>query len=111
MGVYLLNICAAPPPLQLDRVQSQAIINEQESIIEILVEKVLGFEDAIEDYNSTERENQLKKPNHKLENFVQKENFTLPPVTFFNITQKLFSYKAPAVSSGFFQLEPPPPKN
>jgi len=105
MAVYMVNICVVPPPLQSDRVQSQLSINEQESIVEIIVEKVLGFEDAVEDYDDTDRENQSKKTNHKL------ETLNLTYFAFPDLNQKLFSYNAPAVLSCFIQIETPPPQS
>jgi hypothetical protein len=111
MAVYMVNICVVPPPLQSDRVQSQLSINEQESIVEIIVEKVLGFEDAVEDYDDTDRENQSKKTNHKLETLVHKESLNLTYFAFPDLNQKLFSYNAPAVLSCFIQIETPPPQS
>lgn len=63
MCLYMLNLSVdAPDPIQNNYPQDLAF-NDQESIIELVVEKVLGFETAIVEFddNDTSHEQRQKK--------------------------------------------------
>lgn len=71
MCFYMLNLSVdAPDPIQHNSTQDLSF-NDQESIIELLVEKVLGFESAIVEFddNDTSHEQRQKK-NLSLDFFV-----------------------------------------
>ena len=47
MAIYFLNCSIDAPDIQILSQQENLKFNDQESIVELLVEKVLGFENAI----------------------------------------------------------------
>src|SRR5690606_31800969 len=110
MGLYLLNIsvdAADPAP---EHVAEDLSVNDQESIVEIVVEKLLGFEDAIEEYDDHDTDDHNKKSNFKIDIIVQFSVATKNHQTFIGPTkQGLFEYEMRLIE-GFQQLDTPPPK-
>jgi hypothetical protein len=58
MAVYFLNCSVDAPDIQILSQQENLKFNDQESIIELLVEKVLGFENAIIEQNDVDESQQ-----------------------------------------------------
>ena len=56
MSLYLLNISVDSPDRYPDYIPEDLSINDQESIIEILVEKVLGYGDVFKEYDDPDKE-------------------------------------------------------
>lgn len=54
VALVILNCSVSTPDLIDNRSLSKGYYNEQESIVEILVEKVMGFENAIAENNNEE---------------------------------------------------------
>lgn len=63
MALYVLNGSVDAPDFHSERVSEDLAYNDQESALEILVEQVLGFENAIAEYddNDATRHTALKK--------------------------------------------------
>ena len=63
LALYLLNISIDPPDWYSNAVPEDLSINDQESILEVVIEKVMGYENAIVEYddNDSNRETSLKK--------------------------------------------------
>ena len=63
MAVYFLNCSVDAPDIQILSQQENLKFNDQESIIELLVEKALGFENAIieQDDIDESQQNTIKK--------------------------------------------------
>lgn len=63
MAIYFLNCSVDAPDIQILSQQENLKFNDQESIIELLVEKVLGFENAIieQDDIDESQQNTIKK--------------------------------------------------
>ena len=63
MAIYFLNGSIDAPDIQILSQQENLKFNDQESIIELLVEKVLGFENAIieQDDIDESQQNTIKK--------------------------------------------------
>lgn len=59
VAIYLLNCSVDAPDAQLSHISDTAGFNDQESIIEILVEKVFSFEDAIAEYDDDDNEENM----------------------------------------------------
>ena len=59
MSLYLLNISVDSPDYFSNSISEDLSFNDQESIVEIVVEQVLGYENAIKEYddNDTEEHN------------------------------------------------------
>lgn len=108
MGLYLLNISVDAP--EAEEFIKQNIFNEQESIVEIVVEQMLGYEDAISEHDEKKSEDHNQKKNSKLDIDIQyfsnaffHSNFTFKITNHFSN----FSYR---LSSGFHKQITPPPK-
>lgn len=109
MGLYLLNISVDPADPLPDHIPEDLSFNEQESIIEIIVEKVLGFEDAIKEYDDHDGEQHHKK-SAKIDLLVHQTNITENNWTI--TTEKKTprpDFVAP-LNKGFKETDSPPPK-
>ena len=62
LSLYLLNISIDAPNIR-DINGNNTVYNEQDSIIELIIEKALDFEDAINDYDNEEPAETFKKKN------------------------------------------------
>ena len=62
-ALYLLNISIDAPDRYSNAVPEDLSINDQESILEVVLEKVMGYENAIAEYddNDSNRETSLEK--------------------------------------------------
>jgi len=110
MGLYLLNISVDTADRDPRNIPEDLTINDQESIIEIIVEQIFGYENAIKEYDDNDTEDHNNKKNSKIDliNFsntcsaaerlfvVRKSNKFPEYITFF--------------TSAFIQLDFPPPK-
>lgn len=92
MAIYFLNCSVDAPDIQILSQQENLNFNDQESIIELLVEKVLGFENAIIEQDDVDGSPQKSmKKSIYLDYFVFQDNSLKN--TFFNwdSNKKLFS--------------------
>lgn len=71
MALYMLNICVDSPDASPYHVPQDLSYNDQESIVEIILEKVLGCEDAIPEYDDNDPDqNTILKNNISIYNFI-----------------------------------------
>lgn len=110
MGLYLLNISvdtADPSPAHIPEDLS---FNDQESIVEIVIEKILGFENAIKEYDDHDTEDHNKKKNVEVDLLVDviKVN-KIDPNQFIERKKRFPNYEA-RLTKGFSKLDSPPPK-
>lgn len=110
MGFYFLNICVDTPDPNPEYIPEDLTINDQESIIEIIVEQIMGYENAIEEFddNDTEDHNTLT---------ITKINLINRYLNDINIKQLFIETKRQKfpdlnayLTNGFHQLDTPPPK-
>jgi hypothetical protein len=110
MGLYILNISVDPTDTYPEYISEDLSINDQESIIEIVVEKIMGFENAITEYDDNDFENEKININFKITVFAPH----LFVLTFIqpikNAKQQNFLNFDSFILSGFCQLNTPPPK-
>lgn len=109
MGLYLLNISVDNTDPYPNFIPENLSINDQESIIEIVVEKLLGFDNAIKEYDDNENEDfNIKK---HIEIILVHINLPQNKNNKYLIQKKLNypSYQT-HLSTGFFQIEGPPPE-
>ncbi|MFD1551039.1 hypothetical protein DNU06_04440 [Putridiphycobacter roseus] len=83
MALYLLNISVDTADLNPQSVPEDLSINDQESIVEIILEKILGYENAIEEYDDNDKEGQHKNSNVKLD-FIAR-SFVIVIISLLNI--------------------------
>ncbi|MBD0825329.1 hypothetical protein [Aestuariibaculum marinum] len=110
MALYLLNISVDPADIQPDYIPEDLSFNDQESIIEIVVEKVFGFEDAFEEYDDpdTEEHNHAKPLKIDLGMvFSEDKSYELFYIT---ATHQIFYRYKSGLTMGVFDIDTPPPK-
>jgi len=73
MAIYMLNVCIDAPDAFLHHMPEDLSYNDQESIAEVILEKVLGYENAIPEYDDRETDQSLV-----FKNPLTLDNYTLP---------------------------------
>ena len=111
LGLYLLNISVdATDSLYAGKTEDLSI-NNQESIIEIVIEKALGYDNAIaeQDDNDNQQETAFKK--------FQTQDYILNPQKNISFSIRTNSFKKekhnyhfPVVSNPLLEIISPPPK-
>ena len=110
MGLVLLNISVDTPDPYPQFIPEDLSINDPESIVEIVVEEILGYEDAIKEYDDHDTQDQGKKGNLKIDLLLQlKQDMNNAPSFIHAIKKTIPDYKA-GLTSGHHQLETPPPE-
>lgn len=110
MGFYLLNISVDTADPNPEHIPEDLSFNDQESIVEIVVEKVLGFEDAIKEYDDHDTEDQNKKKNLKIDLLVHEMNADKFDQNQFFKRKKTFPNYEAHLTIGFNEIDSPPPK-
>jgi len=110
MGLYLLNISVDTADPHPEHIPEDLSINDQESIIEIVVEKVLGFEDAIKEYDDHDTEDHSKQKNIKIELLVHV--ISADKFAHIQIDEREIRYPdcEARLTQGFNEIDSPPPK-
>lgn len=110
MGLYLLNISVDTADPDPEHITENLSINDQESIVEIVVEKILGYENAIKEYDDHDTEDHNKKANVKIDlatHFIVDNALNQ---SFIETTSQKFLDYNTYVTNGFQKLDIPPPK-
>jgi len=110
MGLYMLNISMDTADPNPEYIPENLSINDQESIVEIVLEKILGYENAIEETDDNDREDHTSKTNVKV-NLIAQNTFN-NSLNLFSTTlgQQRFTEVTPYLLTGFYKLDIPPPK-
>lgn len=110
MALYLLNISVDAPDQLPGHFPEDLSFNDQESIVELVVEKLLGFENAIAEHDDHDAEDHNNQGGKKINLSLF---FTFNP----DGSQIIISPKKQrhpdfevALTNGFHQLDIPPPK-
>ncbi|MDG4715339.1 hypothetical protein [Winogradskyella marincola] len=110
IGLYLLNISIDPADPNPEHIPEDLTFNDQESIIEIVLEKVLGYEDAIKEYDDYDTEDHNTKTNVKIDlatHYIVNNNLNQ---SFVEIKKHKFPEHKINLTKGFQKLDIPPPK-
>lgn len=110
MGLFMLNISVDIADSKPEYIPEDLSINDQESIVEIFVEKVLGYEDAFKEYDDNDTEDHTKKTNLKIDlttNHIKEEPLNHQITVK---TSKRFPEYNAFLINGFQKLDIPPPK-
>lgn len=110
MGLYLLNISVDTADPNPEHIPEDLSINDQESIIEIIVEQVLGYEDAFKEYDDHDTEDHNKKTNVKIELFNSYIADCIIKQSFIENKKQKFPDYSTFLTNGFQKLDIPPPK-
>lgn len=110
MALFMLNVSVDTADPHPNHIPEDLSFNDQESIIEILIEKVLGFEDAIKEYDDHDTDDQEKKSR------VQSD-FHIPALQRIATAEgdassgmRCWRHSDSALAEGVSQLDTPPPK-
>lgn len=110
MGLYLLNISIDTTDPYPEYIPEDLSINDQESIVELFVEKILGYENAIKEYDDHDTENHNKKTIIKIDLSMHSiVNNSLNQLFIGAKKQKFPNYNTNLIT-GFKKLDIPPPK-
>ena len=110
MGLYLFNISVDTTDPNPEHIPEDLSFNDQESIVEIVVEKVFGFEDAIKEYDDHDTEDHNKKKNVKIDLLVYVSKHDKIDFNNFFESIKLFPDYGARLIKGFIEIDSPPPK-
>ena len=107
MAFYFINSIVDAPNVVGNTVAS---FNEQESIIELVIEKVLDFGDVIPETNDTDNQEQTSLKKLKLEVYFPTLKLVfLQPL--YNFNTKTFCYTHSFVENPFYTIFSPPPES
>lgn len=110
MAVYFLNISVDYQDIKGNKDIEKTPFNEQESIIELVVEKALGFENAISEHETDDTdENNTFKKNFSLDKFILSNPFALKN-NFILATKKAESYHKCNYYKTCLVIHSPPPE-
>lgn len=109
MGLYFLNISVDTADLHPEHVSENLSVNDQESLIEIFVEKVLGYEDAIKEYDDTDPEDHNTNTTVKIK-FAQYTIDADDNPSFVKLIKQKFPDYSTYLIKGYHQLDTPPPR-
>ncbi|MEB2777709.1 hypothetical protein SYJ56_20505 [Algoriphagus sp. D3-2-R+10] len=110
MGLYLFNLSADTADPHPAHIPEDLSINDQESIIEIFVEKILGYEDAIKEYDGADTEEHNKKTTISIDLFVPHTVESGFNHSLFETTKENLPDHNAYLANGFQKLDTPPPK-
>ena len=110
MGLYLLNISVDTADPNPEHIPEDLSINDQESIVEIVVEKILGYENAIEEYDDHDTEDHNKKSNVKIDLTTHSLVDNALNQSLIESTRHKFLDYNTYLTNGFQKLDIPPPK-
>ena len=111
LALYLLNISVDSPDPNPEGIPEDLSINDQESIIEMVIEKVMGFENAVAEYDDHDpsRETSLKK-GLSVDHFILSSwHLKAGRVLFFDLDQTNAFYLA-HLRKIYLDISSPPPQ-
>lgn len=110
MGLYLLNISVDTSDAYPAYIAEDLSINDQESIVELVVETFLGYGNVIKEYDDPDSQDHNKRSNIKPDLHAQIGT----EVGKMNVSTSIKGQKTGRLnaylSGGFYQLDSPPPK-
>ena len=110
MGLYLLNISVDTADPNPECIPEDLSFNDQESIVEIIVEQVLGYENAIKEYDDYDTEDHNRKKNVKIEVLVYQTATNEISHQHLTEKEKLYPDYEASLTDGFIDIDSPPPE-
>lgn len=110
IGLFMLNISVDAADPNPEHIPEDLSINDQESIIEIIVEKVLGYEDAFKEYDDHDTEDQNKKTNVKIDLINRYTTHCIVEFSLIETKKQTFLDYNAFLTNGFQKSDIPPPK-
>ena len=110
LSLYLLNISVDSADPYAEYFKEDLSINDQESIIEIVVEKIIGYENAIKEYDDNDSENQNKSNNSQIDLITHFANSSTIKELISESFKQILPEYCKVLTSGFQKLTTPPPQ-
>jgi hypothetical protein len=111
MALYLLNISADPVDNKPLAVAENLSLNRQESFLELLIEKLLGYDDAIDEYDDSDSEDGFSvKKNLSVDLYILPVAKTADKSCAFAVRKPLCAVIAPDFKSPAAEIHSPPPE-
>lgn len=110
MSMYLLNISVDTEDPSSDYFSEDLSFNDQESIVEILIEKVLGFENAFKEYDDQDSHSPQSKRNVITDWIVATYDALLETSYHFSETKISQVDYAASLRNACQEVDSPPPK-
>ena len=110
MALHIFNISVDTPDAQPESVPEDLSINDMESVVEIVLEKGLGIDNAIAEHDEPDESDAQNFEMSKEFKVCPSSNFTAIvnfETTIINIRSP---YKEPHYSTFVHEINPPPPK-
>ena len=108
LALYLLNISVDTIDEHPSHIPEDLSINDQESIVEIIVEKVLGYENAIAEHDDNDSNERSKKNTLKID-LITKQFFQEDANLIQPRSKSLFLNPSFKLSLGYSKIDTPPP--
>lgn len=110
MALYLLNISVDMADPMPRFVPEDLSFNDQESIVEIVVEQVLGHKDAFEEFDDADSSDHNNKTVVKIDLVPPFQGQFFHGYNWENSRKTYSNFQVQGPSKGFFLLVTPPPK-
>jgi len=111
MALYLLNISVDTADPVSEAISENLSINDQESVVELIVEQFLGYEDAIAEYDEHDPEDYQKKKVFKISFFPPPQEDSPQETQWQSASKKpRFLHYASRLIHTSEDLDAPPPK-
>lgn len=110
MGLYLLNLSVDTQDPTTRHLPEDLSINDQESMIELLLEQILGYENAVEEYDDSDTEEHNKQTNLKKDLLAFYPVVSALSQSFSETDRQQFPDFSSYLTNGFQKLDTPPPK-
>ncbi|PKQ46158.1 hypothetical protein [Confluentibacter flavum] len=110
MALYFLNISVDTVDPYPNYIAEDLSFNDQESIVEIIVEQVLGFENAIEEHDDPDTEEHTEKNNLKIGFIPLYASNGNNRESIATVLKQICHHPDSNVSVGHHQLNNPPPE-
>ena len=109
MGLYIFNLSADTADPESQHVAEDLSINDQESMVEVLVETILGYEDTFEEFDDPDGDDHNKKTTHQIDLVLHNPADQKQRYNSSYIVENRFLDPRIALSIGFRQIDSPPP--
>lgn len=111
MALYLFNISVDPQDARPVYQRENLGINEQESLIELVVEKLMGYDDAITEYDDNDSEDGFSlKKTLSVDFFILPSQKTPEKPAISNTEKTLFSAMPVDITGRASEIHSPPPE-
>jgi len=110
LGIYLLNISVDTADPNPEHISEDLSINDQESIVEIIVEQVLGYKNAIKEYDDHDTKEHNNKKNFKIDLLFHQYLTNTNACQYLSQKKQSFPELESNLINAFLEIDSPPPK-